>query len=317
MALKDELLNTFSKNPEIFFRGEQLAEEFHVSRAAVWKAVKALKSEGYEILSSPNRGYAFSKDNDFLNAEMIRSLEPDIQAPVYVFETIDSTNNYAKVLASNNAEHGTLVVANHQSAGRGRQGHTFYSPKNLGLYFSLIIRPDSMEHISRLTPAAAVAAGETIEEICGIRPGIKWVNDLFLEKKKIAGILCEAISEFETGHMSAVIVGIGINVRPMKFPDELSSIASSLNAASVNRNVLAACLRKHLLARTADLSDPELMELYRKDSVILGKEITYTLNNESFHGIAKEINDEGNMLVEKPDGSIQLLHSGEISVRDW
>lgn len=316
MALRDELLKHFAQNPEQYMSGEQLAKDFNVSRAAVWKAVNAIRSDGFEIISSPSKGYCFSAQNDFLDEGLIRSLSSS-DAPVYVFETIDSTNNYAKALAAKDAVHGTLVLANHQSAGRGRQGHTFYSPKNLGLYFSLIIRPEHMEHIMRITPAAAVACCEAIELVSGIRTGIKWVNDLFLEKKKIAGILTEAITDFETGRMSAVIIGIGINVRPMKFPEELDGIASSLSVSSVSRNSLAAVLRDRLLHHSAHLDDPSLMDAYRSHSLILGKEILYTLNNEPFRGIAKEINDEGNLLIEKPDGSIQLLHSGEISVKDW
>lgn len=317
MSLKEQLLIRFSENQDVYLSGAQLAEDYHVSRAAVWKAVKALKEEGYEITSSPVQGYCFSSENDFLNAEMIQKAADEIKAPLYVFETIDSTNNYAKILASKNAPHGTAVIANHQSAGRGRQGHSFYSPKDTGLYFSLLLRPQNAEHLSRITPAAAVAAVQAIEENTGIRPGIKWVNDLFIGKKKIAGILSEAISDFETGSVSAIIIGIGINCHPMKFPDELETIADSLNQKSLSRNALAASLWKNLLYWTEHLEDPQLMELYRRDSIILNKDILYTQNNETLHAFVKGINAEGNLILLKPDGTEELLSSGEISVRDW
>ena len=317
MTLKEQLLSHFIQNQDVYLSGERLAEEFGVSRAAVWKAVKALKEDGFEIVSSGVKGYCFTSENDFLSADVIRSLSKELDAPLYVFETIDSTNNYAKVLASQNAPHGTTVIANHQSAGRGRQGHSFYSPKNTGLYFSIGLRPENTEHLSRITPAAAVAAVKAIEETCGIRPGIKWVNDLFLQKKKIAGILSEAISDFETGRISAIIIGIGINCRPMTFPDELTEIADSLNQKMLSRNALAASLRKNLLYYTDHLEDPGLMDLYRRDSLILDKELLYTQNNETFHAHVKGINDEGNLILIKPDGSEELLSSGEISVRDW
>ena len=317
MALKDELLKYFTRNPGEYTSGEELAKKFNVSRAAVWKAVSVLKDDGFDIISSPSKGYCFSASNDFLSSEAIHSLSKDTDAPVYVFETIDSTNNYARILTAQNAPHGTLIVANHQSAGRGRQGHTFYSPKNLGLYFSLIVHPKSTQYISRITPAAAVSAVHAIEKTSGLTPGIKWVNDLFIQKKKIAGILCEAISDFESGTISAVIIGIGINVRPMKFPEELDGIADSLNSEALSRNALAAELRNELLYWMDHLDDPDLMEQYRRYSVILGKEILYTINNVGYHGIAKGINDDGNLLIEKEDGSIQLLQSGEISVKDW
>lgn len=316
MALKDELLRFFCANPQESFSGEQLAKQYGVSRAGIWKAVQALRSDGFEIISDPS-GYTFTDANDFLSEEAIRACDPSIDTPVHVFETIDSTNNYAKILAAQNAPHGTIVIANHQTAGRGRQGHSFYSPKNTGLYFSILIHPEHTGLISRITPAAAVASAEAIEETCGIRPGIKWVNDLFLGKKKIAGILSEAVSDFETGTIQTVIIGIGINCRTSEFPDEIKETAGSLNAVHLQRSFLAASLRKHLLQRTAHLEDPETMELYRRDSIVLGKQIVYTMNNIPYAGIAKAINEEGNLIIEKEDGASQLLHSGEISIKDW
>ncbi|MBR2595231.1 MAG: biotin--[Solobacterium sp.] len=316
MALKDELLREFSLHPMTVINGEELASRYNVSRAAVWKAVKALKSEGFDIVSSAS-GYMFTENNDFLSSEAVSRMVPEITAPVYVFEEIDSTNNYAKVLAAQNAPHGTLVLANHQTAGRGRQGHSFYSPSNSGLYFSLIIHPEHTEYISRITPAAAVSSVEAVETVTGIRPGIKWVNDLFLGKKKIAGILSEAVTDFETGRISSVIIGIGINCRTMAFPDDISHIAGSLEAESISRNALAATLRQRLLYHIDHLDDPAMMDLYRRDSIVLGKEITYTYNNGVYTGLAEAINDDGNILIKKPDGTVQTLQSGEISIKDW
>ena len=316
--LKDQLLSCFSKNIDAFFSGEDLAEEYNVSRAAVWKAVKALQKEGYDIVSS-SKGYCFTAKNDFLNEEVIRANAGNPSYPIHVFDEIDSTNNYAKILAAKNAPHGTLVVADHQTAGRGRQGHSFYSPKNVGLYFSLLIKPGNADRqmISRITPAAAVSAVEAIETITGIRPGIKWVNDLFIEKKKIAGILSEAVTDFETGKIDTVIIGIGINCKTMTFPDDIRNIATSLNANNLSRSALAGVLWERLLYWTDHLDNPALMDLYRKDSLVLGKEITYHQNNIPYTGIAREINDEGNILIEKKDHSTMLLQSGEISIKDW
>ncbi|MBQ6533265.1 MAG: biotin--[Solobacterium sp.] len=316
MALKDELLREFSLHPLTAVSGEELASRYHVSRAAVWKAVRALKHEGFDIASSP-AGYTFTANNDFLSAEAVSRIVPAITAPIYVFEEIDSTNNYAKILAAKNAPHGTLVLANHQTAGRGRQGHSFYSPSNSGLYFSLIIHPEHTEYISRITPAAAVSAVEAVYAVTGIRPGIKWVNDLFLGRKKIAGILSEAVTDFETGRISSVIIGIGINCRTMAFPDDISLIAGSLEAESISRNALAALLRERLLHHISRLDDPAMMDLYRRDSIVLGRQITYTYNNEMYTGLAEAINDDGNILIKKPDGTVQILQSGEISIKDW
>ena len=316
MALKDELLKEFAGMPDEYVSGEALAENYHVSRAAVWKAVQALRREGWKIESSPVRGYCFTGANDFLSRDLIVSLTPDIDAPVYVFDEIGSTNTYAKQLCAMGTAHGTLVVADHQTAGRGRQGHSFYSPKQTGLYFSLVIHPDNGKMISRITPAAAVAAVEAIDEVTGIHPGIKWVNDLFLEKRKIAGILTEAVTDFETGRIEAAVIGIGINCKGMEFPEEIASLAGSLNAEKLSRSVLAASLRRHLLERTAAL-DEEVMALYRRDSIVLGKEITYERNGCLYEGIAEAINDAGNLIIKKPDGSQEVLQSGEISIKSW
>ena len=316
MALKDELFREFALHPLTAFSGEDLALRYHVSPAEICKAVSGLQSEGFDIIAS-QAGYTFTAGNDFLSAEAVSRIVPAITAPVYVFEEIDSTNNYAKILAAQNAPHGTLVLANRQTAGRGRQGHAFYSPSNSGLYFSLIIRPEHPEYMSRITPAAAVSAVEAVYAVTGIRPGIKWVNDLFLGKKKIAGILSEAVTDFAAGKVSAVIIGIGINCRTMAFPDDISDIAGSLEAEGMYRNALAAVLRKRLLHHIDHLDDPAMMDLYRQDSIVLGRQITYTYNNEVYTGLAEAINDDGNILIKKPDGTVQTLQSGEISIKDW
>ena len=315
MAVREELLNELASHPETWYSGEMLAMRYNVSRTAVWKAVKALQNSGYTIESSPAKGYRFVSDNDTLSAELVQAFCPQITAPVHVYDVIDSTNNKAKMLAASACQHGTLVLADEQTAGRGRQGHSFYSPKKTGLYFSLIAHPEDMRYISRITPAAAVSAAEAIAEVTGIHPGIKWVNDLFLEDRKIAGILTEAITDFETGKIHTVVIGIGINCSTEVFPEDIRDIASSLHASHISRSRLAAVLRRQLLYHLSHLDDPALMEAYRKDSIVLGHEVTYIKNGTAYTGTAAEINDEGNLLVEFKDGSMDLLQSGEISIR--
>ncbi len=317
MALKDLLLQKFSVNMGTFFSGEELAEEYHVSRAAVWKAVKTLRNDGYDIISDQPKGYCFTDENDFLSEEVIRSNAPEYEYPLYVLDEVDSTNNYAKILCAQNAVHGTLVAANHQTAGRGRRRNSFYSPKNTGLYMSVIIEPCGSEYLSRITPAAAVAAVEAVEETTGIHPKIKWVNDLFIENRKIAGILTEAITDFESGSIEKIIIGIGINCRPSELPGDIKETAGFLQAEHLSRSVLAAALWKRILYRCSHLDDPALMEAYRRDSIVLGKEISYRTSGKMYSGIVREINDAGNIVIEKPDGSIEVLQSGEISIRQW
>ncbi len=315
MALKDRILQKFSNHTGEYFSGEELAEEYRVSRAAVWKAVRALKSEGYDIDSQQSRGYCFTDRNDFLREEIIRSAAPEIKYPLYVVDVVDSTNNYAKILCAKNAPHGTLVAANHQTAGRGRRGHSFYSPGNAGLYMSLIIDPAGIKNLSWITPAAAVAAIEAIEETTGIHPKIKWVNDLFVDSRKVAGILTEAITDFESGTVDRIIIGIGINCRKSDFPEEIRNTAGYLPAEHISRSLLAAALWRKLLERCTNPDDPSVKEAYRRDSLVLGREVSYTVSGITYNGTVREINDAGNIVIEKPDGSVEILQSGEISVR--
>ena len=260
-------------------------------------------------------GSAGTDMEDRLDEEMIRSSAHGITCPVYVFDEIGSTNTFAKKLASEGAPHGTLAVADSQSAGRGRHGHTFHSPKGTGLYLSLLIRPLDLSpaQVSRIAPAAAVAAYEAIREVSGISCGIKWVNDLYLGRKKTAGILCEAVSDH--GKLQAVVIGIGINWRTMSFPDELKDKAGSFCCDGIPRSVLAGVLWEKLLQRTSALDDPGMMDVYRERSVVIGKEIEFMRDGSLYTAFAKGISDEGSLVIEKPDGTEEILKSGEISVK--
>ena len=315
--LKSKLLIRMSSHTDTFFSGESLARELNVSRAAVWKAIHALQNEGHAIESSP-RGYRYLPDNDLLNPDIIYSCCPEISFPLYVFDSIDSTNNYAKSIASAADAHGTLVIANHQTAGRGRRGHTFFSPENCGLYLSLIIKPHSrVQEMLKITVAAAVAAVEAIQQTSHAQPRIKWVNDLFIGKRKIAGILTEAISDFESGDLDAIIIGIGINVRKTELPEDIESIAGAINDPSLSRSRLAAVLWQRLLYWTKHLEDPQLMEAYRRYSLLIGHAIIYEINGEKRSGTVESINDQGNLVVLDDANEKTILTSGEVSVKDW
>lgn len=317
MKLKNELLIKLNQNPNSYLSGEALAKEFNVSRTAIWKAIRSLQNSGYEIESTP-KGYRYFANNDLLHENLIRSYATDITYHLLVFETIDSTNNYAKTIASNPDAHGTLVVANHQTAGRGRRGHTFYSPGDTGLYLTLILKPTSkIQELLKMTIAAAVASVEAIQENSSTKPQIKWVNDIFIDKKKIAGILTEAISDFETGDVEAIIIGIGINTKKTTLPDDIKDIAGAINDEHLSRNKLAASLWQKLLYWTSHLDSPELIAKYREYSLLLNHLITYERNGELYTGTVKAINEEGNLVIETDNKETVILTSGEVSVKDW
>ncbi len=248
-----------------------------------------------------------------LQAETVQNLT-ERRAPVHVYQEIDSTNEKGRQLIMEGAPSGTLILAEKQTKGRGRRGHSFYSPES-GLYFTMLYRPENEEAaIAKTTVAAAVSLCEAVEKTAGIACGIKWVNDLYLNGKKIAGILCEAPRDMH-GNLPGIIIGIGINVSQKEFPEEIRDIAGSLNRPDLDRNVLAAVLADRLMYWLERLDSEELTERYKAWSAILGKEVSFIMEERTITGIATDINADGNLIVEAD--RTYTLSSGEISLTSW
>lgn len=239
------------------------------------------------------------------------------------FDSTDSTNNRAKLLAQQGAPHGTVLIAGHQTGGRGRMGRTFQSPSGMGVYLSVILRPQCKpQEIMHLTCAAAVAMCRAIEAVTGLRPGIKWINDLIWNKKKLGGILTELAVDPKTGLTDYAIVGIGINCRQQAqdFPPELRSMAASLSMAAgkdICPQVLAAAMIEQLVQMDAALtaSKAQLMALYRQNCITLGKEVSVHRADTVRHGKALELDSDGGLLVAYSDGTAETVNAGEVSVR--
>ena len=236
-----------------------------------------------------------------------------------VHEALDSTNTHAKELARQGAPAGTVIIAQTQSAGRGRLGRSFHSPADTGLYFSLILRPDCKpEQLMHLTCAAAVAACDAVERSCGLRPGIKWINDLTLEGKKLGGILTE-LSFGGDGRVSSAVIGIGINVKKESFPRELRPIACSLAdfAPQPELSALAAELMLSLeeMSRCLLSDRAGLMDRYRKDCITTGRQVRIIGADSIRTGLAEAIQDDGSLQVLFDDGQRKTVNSGEVSVR--
>lgn len=315
MAIKNEIAAVLEKRRGEAVSGQELADMLGVSRAAVWKAVKQLQDEGYHISAGRNRGYILGNETDVLSAEGIRLNLPERyrEVPVEVYRTVESTNNLAKSAALGGSSHGTIIAADEQTAGRGRFGKRFYSPSDTGLYMSVILKPHKpLSDCFFLTAAAACAITGSIEELCGITTGIKWVNDIFYSGRKICGILTEAISDFESGMAEVVIVGIGVNISTAEFPEEISGVAGSLGVFA-ERNRLCADIAARLLDYTARDDNAALMEEYRRRSLVLGREITYQQDGQTLTGKALEIDDSGRLIIENSSGK-SALRSGEISI---
>ncbi|ADY55165.1 biotin/acetyl-CoA-carboxylase ligase [Syntrophobotulus glycolicus DSM 8271] len=323
MSLKQSILQILEENRETSISGQQLAKRFSVSRAAVWKAINALKTEGYQIDSVTNKGYRLAEDCDILSAEgILPFLKLEYKdTDLYVSKTVESTNQEAKKYSAKKTKQRILIVANEQTLGKGRFGRTFFSPENSGIYMSIIL-PLNIEAINAvlITTAAAVAVCRAIQSVANVQPQIKWVNDIFLEGKKICGILTEAFTNVESGIVESVVVGIGVNfkTKPEQFPDEIKETAASLfsgKAPSVTRNHLIAEMTNQLLEICGDLNDRQFLEEYKARSMVLGEKIQFFRNN-SWH-IAKvlDIDPNGGLIIEDEQGKIQTLNSGEISIQ--
>ena len=241
---------------------------------------------------------------------------------IVCFDSIDSTNTQAKAMAAAGAPHGTVVIADSQSGGRGRLGRSFCSPAGYGIYMSVILRPACpAAQLMHLTCAAGVAVCNAIENAFGFRPGIKWINDLVWERKKLGGILTELSFDTKTGFVDYAVVGIGINCNqnPEDFPDDLRPLACSAVMAAgerVDRFRLAAELIVQLEAMSRSLCDTALiMERYRRNCVTIGNEITVIQGQSRRNGKALSVNDDGSLLVAFTDGRTESVNAGEVSVR--
>lgn len=235
------------------------------------------------------------------------------------FDCTDSTNTRAKALADAGAPHGTVLIADRQTGGRGRMGRQFHSPGGVGLYLSAILRPDcAPQDLMHLTCAVAVAACDAVEAAAGLRPGIKWTNDLVLGDRKLAGILTELSIDPETKRVRWAVIGIGVNCCQTVFPPELQEIATSLamlTGSPVSRERLAAAM----IATFSDMDRAllpgraDIMKTYRAQCITLGQDVVLLPSGQT--GRALDVDDSGALLVEKPDGSLLTVASGEVSVR--
>ena len=242
---------------------------------------------------------------------------------LYWYDTIVSTNTQAKALAKDGAPHGTVLVADRQTGGRGRLGRSFSSPAGMGVYLSVILRPScTPEKLMHLTCAAGVAMCDAVQHASGIRPGIKWTNDLVYGKKKLGGILTELSINPDTGLTDYAIVGIGINCcqKPEDFPPEIQDMAASLLTVS-GQGVQPACLAAKMIEalfamdRMLLAEKTHIMNSYRADCITLGQEILLVRGDETACGTALDVDADGGLIVRFNDGTLKTVTSGEVSVR--
>lgn len=344
MTTKEKVLETLNRNKCDSVSGELLAEKCNVSRAAVWKAVKSLREQGYNITGTTNGGYILESDNDVVsNQQFYTYLKKNHQEfqniHVECFKDIDSTNTYAKkvlsecgnlrslsgeLTESGKEYHQAAIIAEHQTAGRGRLGRTFISPVKSGIYLTIIYAPQGgIQQPAKLTALSAVAVIRAIKNVYGLETQIKWINDIFYKGKKVGGILTEGFTNFETGIIESAIIGIGINIEvnneiSVELKDKAGSLFSQDEKKSAGRCELAAEITAQCL-KIFNEDEIKSFEEYKKHSFILGKEITvYPLigdEKSSFKATAIDVDSEAGLVVRLEDGSKKTLNSGEVTLK--
>ena len=319
---REKVYQALAEQEGEYLSGQELSHRLGISRAAVWKTVEALRRQGFAIEARTGMGYRL-RPGDRLDR---LSVERCLSAPREnwrVLEEADSTNNVCKRLAAEGAADGAVVMADRQTAGKGRRGRSFSSPKGMGLYFSILWRPaESAEALMPLTALAAVAVCRALDRLGAADVQIKWPNDLVLNGRKLGGILTEMSLEGESGHVEYVVVGIGVNCRqkPEDFGPELSEMAISLDMAlprQVGRAALAAALMEELdLLRREVMSHPALwLGEYRQRCLTVGEQVKVLRSGGCTRAQALAVDESYGLVVCDDEGKTETLRSGEVSVR--
>lgn len=322
--LKSDILKKL-RDTRDYVSGQELCDEYGVSRTAVWKAVNSLRNEGFVIDSVQNRGYRLVDSTDVFSCSILESCIKTewLGKSLLFFDEIDSTNTELKRRYDKDSDipHGMLAITDNQVQGRGRRGRGWQTPKGVNVAMSFLLKPSfPPEKASMLTILMAMAVAKGIQDIAGAECKIKWPNDVLINKRKICGILTEMSSEPDYIHY--VIVGTGINVNTEGFPEEIKDIAGSIYTETGKRTN-----RAELVARILEFFE-DYYKRYEKDQDLSGVQQEYndmlvSMDSEvrvldpkgEYCGISRGINPEGELMVQKDNGELVAVYAGEVSVR--
>jgi BirA family biotin operon repressor/biotin-[acetyl-CoA-carboxylase] ligase len=322
--VKEEIIKLLKENENNFISGEKISGSLGITRAAIWKYMKAIKADGYEIESISRKGYRLISSPDLLTSEEIA---PNLNTKyigkkVIYFDSIDSTNNEAKKLANLGEDEGTVIIAEEQKMGRGRLGRQWVSPKYKGIWMSIILRPDiNPIHVSKTTQIAAAAVCKSLLDM-NIQALIKWPNDIVLSGKKVCGILTEMSAELNRVNYVIVGMGINVNVELEEFHDEVKKVATSLKIEQgeyIQRKKLVAMIlnnfenlyEEFIVNESIDKS----IKICREFSALIGKDIKIIERGNETKCKAIDLSKEGKLIVQYDDGRVEEIISGEVSVR--
>ena len=295
-----------------YVSGEKIGEELNLSRTSIWKAIQRLQQEGLEIDSIKNRGYKLIQ-GDLILPDLIQE---NTNLTIRYKPETKSTQTDAKEGIEAGNKGNTLYLSTCQTAGRGRFQRPYYSPSQGGIYMSLHIQPNlPYEKLPSYTLLVAAAVCKAIKNLTMIEVDIKWVNDIYFKKKKIAGILTEAMTSVETGLVTDVIIGLGINFAIEDFPEDLKEKAGSLfmPPAPITRNELISEIWRCFYQTAPE----ELLYIYKEHSLVLGREVSFIQEQIEKKGVAKDISNKGQLLIQLDDQTEIWLNSGEISLTSW
>jgi len=322
--MKEKILKLLKDSGTDFLSGQKISEVLGVSRAAIWKHINSIKEDGYEIEAISRKGYRIIASPDILTFEEIKNLlnTEYIGKNIIHYDSIDSTNSKAKELAEIGQEHGTVIIGEEQTTGRGRLGRNWVSPKYKGIWMSIILRPNIItENIAQITLIGAAAVQKAIKQM-GIKTKIKWPNDIVLNSKKVCGILTEMSGEIN--HINYLVMGIGVNVNldDEDIPPDLKDIATSIKLESgsdIDRKILLANMLNIFEKLYNDFVQndniKETIDICRKNSMLLGKEIQLINRGKVTTAKAIDISDSGELVIENNQGIVENIVSGEVSIR--
>lgn len=318
--MNDLIIQYFMNRPEQFISGEQLSQSLKCSRTAVWKHIQELKKLGYRFESSPRKGYKLIKKPELFRAvELIAACGIcNLGRDIHLYDKLESTQIEAHRLVANGSGHGTLVIAERQTSGRGRMGRPWHSPAGLGIWMSLVVTPQlSLSFAPQITLLTAVALCRTIRKNYQVDIGIKWPNDLLIKGRKVSGILVESSGEDERIRYMVIGVGIGCNLETEDYPEELREIATSLTIESgvrIDRTQLIASFLQQfekLYGLYLEQGFAPIRTLWESLSVSLHKPIRILSGGDWIEGVALGIDEMGALIVRQSNGEALHVYSGE------
>jgi len=327
LPLKEQVFKILLEDRYKFHSGEAVSERLGVTRSAVWKEIEKLRAEGYLIESITNKGYRIARFPDLLISPLVEHyLSSPRKGEIYCFGELDSTNAQLQKMEIEGASEGTVVIADSQTQGRGRLGREFYSPGSVGIYMSMLLRPNcTPDRFGLLTSYAGLAICEAMEELCGIQAQIKWPNDIIVRGRKLCGILTKLVTDAENSAISGAVVGLGVNVRQNHddFPKDLREKAISVKECigkNVERAQIAAAIIEKLdkiFIKDDALNAPsdKYIAMLKERSCTLGRRVTVISPNGTQEGDAVDIDEQGALIVRLEDSSLKRVFSGEVSVR--